>query len=256
MEFTRLTFENDTGEKLAGRIDFSPDEPDAPVAIVAHCFTCSKDFNAAAHISRALARGGISVMRFDFTGLGESEGSFAATSFSSNVSDLVAAASYLGRHYRAPQLLVGHSFGGTACLKAALEIPSVRAVVTIGSPAQPSHVQRHLAGAQETIRRNGEADVLVAGRPFTIGRQFVDDAAAVDMSAVLPALKRPLLILHSPVDEVVGVDNAARLFQAARHPKSFVSLDSADHMMNSRRDAEYAAALITAWAVRYIGPSG
>ena len=193
-------------------------------------------------------------MRFDFTGLGESEGDFAGTNFSSNVSDLVAAAEFLAGHYQAPKLLIGHSFGGTACLQAALEIPGAAAVVTIGSPAEPSHVQRHLAHAKRQIEQTGEAEIHLAGRPIRIRRQFMEDIREPRIAGALPRLNRALLILHSPADEVVGIENAAHLFKAARHPKSFVSLDNADHMMSKAEDSEYAGAVIAAWAGRYISP--
>ncbi len=256
MEFKRFTFESARGDKLAGRLDFSQSGSPRAYAIFAHCFTCSKNFKAVAGISHALTRKGIAVMRFDFSGLGESEGDFADTNFSSNVSDLVAAANFLEAHYQAPKLLVGHSFGGTACLQAAMKIASVAAIVTIGSPAEPRHVEQHFVHIREQIEQEGEAELLLAGRPIRIKKQFIDDIGGVKIENILSKLNRALLVLHSPVDEVVGIENAGLLFKAARHPKSFVSLDSADHMLSSAGDAEYAGFLIAAWAARYIDRPG
>ena len=252
MEFKRLTFENAAGDRLAGRLDFSQSDPPSAFALFAHCFTCTKNFKAIANISNALTQKGIAVMRFDFSGLGESEGDFSDTNFSSNVSDLVRAAQFLEQRYQAPKLLIGHSFGGTACLQAAMEIPSVAAVVTIGSPAEPRHVEQHFVHVREEIEKQGEAELLLAGRPLRIKKQFIDDIGAVKIEKILSRLNRALLILHSPVDEVVSIENAGHLFKAARHPKSFVSLDSADHMMSDTRDSRYAGFLIAAWAARYI----
>jgi putative redox protein len=252
MEFKRVTFENAAGEKLAGRIDFSQSGPPLAYALFAHCFTCTKNFKAIANISNALTQRGFAVMRFDFAGLGESEGDFADTNFSSNVSDLVDAASFMEGHFKSPKLLVGHSLGGTACLQAAIRIPSVSAIVTIGSPAEPRHVKQHLRHVQEQIDQKGEAEVLVAGRAVSIKQQFIDDIEKAEIKKVLPELNRPLLILHSPMDEVVSIENAGHLFQFAKHPKSFISLDSADHMISNPKDSEYAGYLIAAWADRYI----
>ena len=252
--FERIEFMNAGGEKLVGRLDASEIKPASAYAIFAHCFTCTKNVKAVANISRALTRKGISVMRFDFTGLGESEGDFADTNFSSNVSDLIAASGFLEKHGQAPKLLIGHSFGGTACLQAALDIPSAAAVVTIGSPAEPRHVEQHLAPARDQIRQRGEAELMLSGRPFKIKQQFIEDIQNIKIADLLPALKRALLILHSPTDEVVGIENAGHLFKAARHPKSFVSLDGADHMISKAKDSEYAGLMIAAWASRYISP--
>jgi uncharacterized OsmC-like protein/fermentation-respiration switch protein FrsA (DUF1100 family) len=252
MKFTRLSFKNANGETLAGRLDLPlGGEPDA-YAIFAHCFTCSKHTKAVAAVCNALTRRGIAVLRFDFTGLGDSEGNFSDTTFSSNVADLTAAAGYLEEHYAAPKILIGHSFGGTACLKAAVHLPGVKAVVTIGSPFDPAHVKHLLGDAREEIKNSGEASVTLAGRPFRIKQQFLEDLDAADMADVLPKLNRALLVLHSPVDEVVSIDNAAQIFRAARHPKSFISLDTADHMLNRSVDAEYAGGVIAGWAARYI----
>lgn len=253
MNFERVTFENSSGEKLAGRLDPGTLDTTRAYAILAHCFTCTKNFKAVANISRALTRTGIAVMRFDFSGLGESEGDFSDTNFSSNVSDLVAAARFLERRYEAPKLLIGHSFGGTACLQAAMKIPSAEAVVTIASPAEPRHVERHLAHAMEQIKQKGEAQLHLAGKSIRIKKQFIEDIQNVEIAEILPQLSRALLILHSPADEVVSIENAAHLFKAAKHPKSFVSLDNADHMLSAVKDSEYAGAVIAAWSGRYIG---
>ena len=252
MPFETIQFKNAGGEILSGRLDRPLEGAPLAYAIFAHCFTCSKQTRAVAAVSRALTQRGIAVLRFDFTGLGDSQGDFADTTFSSNVDDLVHAAGYLGAHYKAPEILVGHSFGGTACLKAATRLPGVKAVATIGSPFDPAHVRHLLSAAREAIEKDGEASVTLAGRPFRIKRQFLEDLDTADMAGTLPQLKRALLVLHSPVDNMVGIDNAAQIYQAARHPKSFISLDTADHMLSSPVDADYAGSVIAGWAARYI----
>jgi putative redox protein len=251
MKFKTLRFQNANGETLSGRLDLPLGASPDAYAIFAHCFTCSKHTKAVAAVSHALTRRGIAVLRFDFTGLGDSEGDFSDTTFSSNVADLITAAEYLEAHYAAPTILVGHSFGGTACLKAAVDLPGVKAVATIGSPFDPAHVQHLLGNSREEIKKSGEAAVTLGGRPFRIKRQFLEDLDRADMIEVLPKLNRALLVLHSPVDEVVGIDNAAQIYQAARHPKSFISLDTADHMLGRPADAEYAGSVIAGWAARY-----
>ncbi|MBU1251536.1 MAG: bifunctional alpha/beta hydrolase/OsmC family protein [Actinobacteria bacterium] len=220
-------------------------------AVFAHCFTCSKDSTAASRISRALTGGGIAVLRFDFTGLGDSDGDFSNTNFSSNVDDLVAAAEYLQREHRAPTLLIGHSLGGAAVIAAAERVPSVRAVATIGAPSDPSHVTALFDAARESITTEGEADVQLAGRTFRIRRQLLDDLAAQPQHDRIAGLHRALLVLHSPIDEIVGVDNAREIFEAARHPKSFMAIDGADHLLTAARDSTFAASIIAAWAARY-----
>ena len=252
MKFKNLSFQNANGETLSGRLDLPLGSVPDAYAIFAHCFTCSKHTKAVAAVSRALTRKGIAVLRFDFTGLGDSEGDFSDTTFSSNVADLITAAGYLETHYAAPKILIGHSFGGTACLKAAARIADVKAVATIGSPFDPAHVGHLLGDARKAIESSGEALVTLAGRPFRIKRQFLEDLDTADMVDVLPKLNRALLVLHSPVDEVVGIDNAAQIYRAARHPKSFISLDTADHMLSQSADAEYAGNVIAGWAARYI----
>ena len=251
----KVRFENADGNALAARLDRPDGESPCAFALFAHCFTCSKDLRAAGAISRALTRHGIAVLRFDFTGLGESEGEFADTNFSSNVEDLIAAAGYLSEHYEAPRILVGHSLGGAAVLQAAQRLDSVQAVSTIGAPYDPEHVTQHLQDAVEDIEETGEARVQLAGRTFTIRKQFLDDLAATKMEATIRTLGRALLIFHSPVDQTVGANNAAKIFQAAKHPKSFVSLDDADHLLTDRSDAEYLGVVLGAWAEKYVDRS-
>ncbi|OGX86725.1 bifunctional alpha/beta hydrolase/OsmC family protein [Hymenobacter glacialis] len=244
---------NQRGEQLAARLDLPPGGavPRA-YALFAHCFTCTKEYNAPVHISRALQQQGIAVLRFDFTGLGHSEGNFSDTNFSSMVADLVAAAGYLATHHAAPQLLIGHSWGGTAVLRASEQLPAVRAVVTLGAPASPAHITRHFAGQLAELAAEGSAEVSIGGRPFHLKKQFLADVEAASTEAVAPGAGRALLVLHSPQDRVVGIDQAARLYTQARHPKSFVSLDGADHLLSRRADAEYVGQLISSWAGRYL----
>lgn len=251
---SKFTFVNDGGHELAGALEGPPEDQEVHgYAVFAHCFTCGKDIAAASRISRALARRGLAVLRFDFTGLGNSDGDFANTDFSSNVADLEAAARALGAQYGPPALLIGHSLGGSAVLAAAHRIDAVRGVVTIGAPADPAHVEHLLTDAAETIEREGEATVELAGRQFTIRREFLDDLREQEHRESIKKLDRALLIMHSPEDTVVPIDEAARIFRAARHPKSFLSLDPADHLLSRREDSEYAAAVIAAWSGRLIG---
>lgn len=247
----RVEFEGALGDRLAARLELPATRPVA-YAIFAHCFSCSKDIIAATRISRRLAQLGLAVLRFDFTGLGQSDGDFANTNFSSNIQDLIAAGKFLEAEYQAPALLVGHSLGGAAVIAAALDMPSVKAVATIGAPADAEHVQCQFSGDVETIERDGEAEVSLAGRPFTIKKQFLDDIRGRTLEDAVAALRRPLLIAHSPVDETVSVENASRLFLAAKHPKSFVSLDDADHLLRGDVPARHAADMIAAWAARYV----
>ena len=253
MEINRekLTFENREGERLAALLERPSIRP-AAYALFAHCFTCSKDIAAASRISRALAAHGIAVLRFDFTGLGNSEGDFANTNFSSNISDLVCAADHLRSTFEAPSLLVGHSLGGAAVLAAAGEIEEAKAVVTIGAPADPGHVSHLFESSRSEIEAKGSAVVNLAGRQFEIKKQFLEDIAAQSLEDRIKKLRKALLIFHSPVDEIVGIDNASAIFQAALHPKSFISLDKADHLLSRKIDSEYVAATISAWAGRYV----
>ena len=251
MTMQRFTFPGHSGAKLAARLDL-PEGPHLATALFAHCFTCGKDINAARRIAARLATMGIAVLRFDFTGLGHSQGEFANTTFSSNVQDLVLAAKHLTDQGMAPSLLIGHSLGGAAVLKAAGEIESVKAVVTIGAPFDPAHVTRNFGAALETISTEGEGNVDLAGRSFTIGKDFVEDVAAAELAPLLAKLDRALLVLHAPLDATVGIENATQIFTAAKHPKSFVTLDDADHLISRPEDAEYAAEVIAAWAGRYL----
>jgi putative redox protein len=239
------------GQQLAARIDRPAGEPRA-WALFAHCFTCSKDQKGARWISRALAGQGIGVLRFDFTGIGESEGDFAATDFSSNLDDLVAAADFLRGTHRAAQILVGHSLGGAAVLAAAARIPEAVAVATLAAPSDPEHLGRTLVRIAPELEHEGSAEVVLGGRSFRIRRRLLDDLAAQRLEPAITGLRRALLILHSPTDDSVGIEHAARIYQAARHPKSFVSLDGADHLLSRERDARYAASVIAAWASRYV----
>jgi uncharacterized OsmC-like protein/alpha-beta hydrolase superfamily lysophospholipase len=251
MPAERFDFPNAGGERLAALLDMPAGEPRA-FALFAHCFTCGKDIRAAKRIAEGLTARGIAVLRFDFTGLGGSEGEFANTNFSSNVADLVNAANHLRRTHQAPAILIGHSLGGAAVLAAAAEVPEARAVVTIAAPADPSHVTGLLKEQVDEIRARGEVEVTLAGRPFRIRREFLDDVAGQRLNARIGNLRKALLVMHSPTDTIVGIDNASHIFLAAKHPKSFVSLDDADHLLSKRRDAVYAADVIAAWAGRYL----
>lgn len=248
----RITFPGSLGETLAARLDLPP-EPVRATALFAHCFTCSKDITAARRIAGELARQGIAVMRFDFTGLGMSGGEFANTDFSSNIGDILAAAAWLRENLEAPKLLIGHSLGGAAVLAAAGDIPEVAAVASIGAPADADHVIDNFHAQLDEIERNGAATVTLAGRRFDIRKDFIEDLYAQSVRERVAVLKKPLLVLHAPRDEVVGIDNATAIFVAAKHPKSFVSLDTADHLLSKPADAAYAAGVIAAWAARYIG---
>lgn len=252
MRTDKVTFTGSLGETLAARLE-RPSGPARAYALFAHCFSCSKDIHAAQRISRRLTRHGIAVMRFDFTGLGQSEGDFANTNFSSNIEDLVKAAQWLAAEYTAPGLLIGHSLGGAAVIAAAARLPGVRAVATIGAPADAAHVRKQFMDQVGDIERDGEAQVMLAGRPFRIRKQFLDDIEGHKLDAMVASLRAALLFAHSPLDETVSIDNATRLFVAARHPKTFLSLDHADHLLSKEADAHHAADVIAAWALRYAG---
>jgi uncharacterized OsmC-like protein/pimeloyl-ACP methyl ester carboxylesterase len=254
MKSTPLTIVNTAGIALSARLDLPLEGAPEAFALFAHCFTCSKDLKAVANISRALTRNRIAVLRFDFTGLGDSSGDFADTTFSSNISDLVDAAAFLDQAYEAPRILIGHSLGGAAVLQAAAKIPSAVAVVTIGAPADPGHVKQHLAGAMDQLDSQGEAGVELAGRQFRIKKAFLDDLEKTRMDRTIGTLGRALLVMHAPLDTIVGIENAGRIFTLAKHPKSFVSLDQADHLLTSAADSQYAGAVIAAWAQRYLPP--
>lgn len=247
----RTEFRGAHGAILAGRLDV-PDGSIRAYALFAHCFTCGKDVFAASRISQALTEHGVAVLRFDFTGLGASEGEFANTNFSSNVADLVAAADHLRRHHRAPAVLIGHSLGGAAVLAAAEHVPEARAVVTIAAPSDPSHVVGLFRDQLAQIEADGEAEVMLAGRSFRIKREFLLDAAQHQLGATIARLRKSLLVMHSPLDLTVDISNALDIFSHAKHPKSFVSLDTADHLISKKADALYIANVIAAWSERYL----
>ncbi len=256
MRTATVAFENERGEKLSGRLETPGCEPRA-FALFAHCFTCDMTSKAAVFVSRALAERGVAVLRFDFTGLGESEGEFARTGFASNVRDLVAAARFLEAEHEGPALHVGHSLGGAAVIAAARDVPSARAVATIGAPADPAEVLRHIPEeARERIEREGAAPVRIGGRPFTLGRELIRDLEEGAFARTIREIGRPLLVLHAPGDAIVPIDAARRIFEAARHPKSFVSLDDADHLLTNREHGRYVGEVIAAWASRYVAPVG
>ncbi len=250
MKNIKFEFQNANGETLAGLLE-KPAEA-LSYAIFAHCFTCGKDIAAASRISRALTTSGIAVLRFDFTGLGNSDGDFSNANFSSNMSDLLSAATALGEAYESPSMLIGHSLGGAAVLNAATQLDSVKAVVTIGAPASADHVAHLLASDRPEIESSGEARVNIGSRGFKIKRQFLDDIANFDSTDQYSKLKTALLVFHSPLDTIVSINEAARIYQAANHPKSFISLDKADHLVSKPVDAEYIASTIAAWASRYL----
>ncbi|MEQ8226616.1 MAG: alpha/beta fold hydrolase [Rhodospirillales bacterium] len=247
----KVSFPGALGETLAARLDLPDGQPRA-YALWAHCFSCTKDVFAASRVARSLTENGIAVLRFDFTGLGASEGDFANTNFSSNVGDLVAAADWMRDNLEAPAMLLGHSLGGAAVLVAAAKVTEAKAVITIGAPADVAHVAHNFQESIEEIEAKGEAEVLLVGRPFRIKKQFLDDIRAQNVEAAVAGLKKALLIFHSPVDATVSIDNAAAIYGAAKHPKSFVSLDDADHLLSRKEDAEYVAGVIAAWARRYV----
>jgi putative redox protein len=250
----RFQFSGADGQQLAATLDL-PDTPPVAYALFAHCFTCGMNVLAAKRIASALAAHGIAVLRFDFTGIGASEGEFANTTFSSNVADLVRAADHLRETRMAPAILIGHSLGGAAVLAAAERIPEAKAVVTIAAPSDPVHVTGMFKDRVEDIRRDGDVEVQLAGRPFRIKREFLDDVAEQNLTTRIGKLRKALLILHSPTDNTVGIDNATHIFVAAKHPKSFISLTGADHLLNQKRDAEYVAHVVAAWVERYLDPA-
>ena len=252
MHTRKISFENPSGHKLAALLDLPETGEPIAYALFAHCFTCSKDYKGVVRVSRALAAEGIAVLRFDFTGLGESEGDFADTTFSSNVSDLVAAAEFMARELEAPKILIGHSLGGAAVLHAAAQIPSAAAVATLAAPSSTAHLAGVIRSSSAEIEGAGEAEVQIGGRSFRIRKEFLDDLSAVNMRDAVSGLGRALLVCHSPDDRTVGIDNATEIFVAARHPKCFLSLDSADHLCSDPTDAHYAGRMIATWAGRYL----
>ncbi|MDX1685023.1 MAG: bifunctional alpha/beta hydrolase/OsmC family protein [Saprospiraceae bacterium] len=247
-----ITFKNKAGDELSARLDLPPDQKPKGTALFAHCFTCNKNFNAVRHVSRALIEKGIAVLRFDFTGLGESEGEFSDSTFSMNVQDLLSACDYLEDRGLSPDILIGHSLGGAAVVFAAEQMDKVQAVVTIGAPSGPDHIRHLFEEDLEKIKSEGEAKVNIGGRPFKIKKEFVDDLRNKNMKAILNKLEIPLLIFHSPVDQIVDVENAAEIYKAARHPKSYISLDDADHLLSKKEDSLYVGEVISSWLVRYL----
>ena len=252
MPTERITFAGHDGSMLAARLDL-PEGPHRATALFAHCFTCSKDIPAARRIAARLAAAGVAVLRFDFTGLGASKGDFGNTTFSTNVADLLKASEYLDGRGMPVGMLIGHSLGGAAVLKTAPLLPELKAVVSIGAPFEPGHVTHNFAGAVEEINAKGAAQVDLAGRKFTISRDFIEDVNEEHLNGAIAETKAALLVMHAPRDSIVGVENAEKIFRAAKHPKSFVTLDDADHLMTEGRDAEYAATVIAAWGSRYLG---
>ena len=252
MKSTPITFPNTQGTTLSARIDLPADRKPVHFALFAHCFTCSKDLGAVRNISRALTSAGFGVLRFDFTVLGNSEGEFSETNFSSNVGDLHAAMEYLEKEHTAPTMLIGHSLGGAAAIVAGAEADNIMAVATIGAPGDVGHIKKLFRGDLEQIKAEGHAEVSIGGRPFTIAKTFLDDLEKRNLPAILSDLRKPILIAHSPQDAVVGIANAAELFHAARHPKSFLSLDGADHLLSDRNDSNYAGRMIAEWSRRYL----
>jgi len=251
MQSKNVEFLNSAEDALAGILDLPVGEPRA-FALFAHCFTCSKNLKAATNISRSMTAAGIAVLRFDFTGLGQSDGAFEDTTFSSNVDDLLSAARWLEQEHRAPEILFGHSLGGTAVLQAAPSIPSAVAVATIGSPSDPAHVSHMFKESAAELREKGVAEVQLGGRPFRIKERFLDDLVAHDLNSTISGLRKALLVMHAPLDAVVEVENASQLFMAAKHPKSFVSLDKADHLLSREEDSRYAGRVLASWATRYL----
>lgn len=249
---TRFKFPSRDGQELAARLDLPVGKP-ISYALFAHCFTCTKDIFAANRIAKGLNDDGIAVLRFDFTGLGASDGEFANTNFTSNVNDLVAAADHMREELMAPEIIIGHSLGGAAVLSAAKHIPESKAVVTIGAPSDPSHVVHNFKNSIKEIEDKGEAEVLLVGRPFRIQKQFLEDVKEQNLNKDIADLKKALLIFHAPLDKTVGIENAGHIFSSAKHPKSFISLDDSDHLLSKHADADYVADVIAAWAARYIG---
>ena len=248
----RIKFPNKDGFELSARLELPVGKAPAHYAIFAHCFTCGKNSKAATVISRKLTRSGFGVLRFDFTGLGDSEGAFMDTGFSSNLDDLVAAADYLAENYEAPVLLIGHSLGGTAAIHAGAKIESIKAICTLGAPFEAEHVIQHIGDNKEEIIRKGSTLIKLGGTPFRIGSKFLHDLEKHSTASLLPTMRKALLVMHSPQDDVVGIANAESIFKAAFHPKSFVSLDRADHLLTNSDDAAYTADVIAAWSCKFI----
>ncbi|WP_290696805.1 bifunctional alpha/beta hydrolase/OsmC family protein [Lacinutrix sp.] len=255
MNIKKVSFTNAEGQQLVGRLELPVDQHPHNFAIFAHCFTCNKNLSAVKNISRELTSNGFGVLRFDFTGLGESEGDFENTNFSGNVEDLVSASQFLANEYSAPTLLIGHSLGGAASIFAAAQIESIKAVATVGAPSNPKHVQHLIHNSVDEIKTTGEAKVNIGGRPFTIKKQFLDDIETKSLAEIAKNLDKALLVMHSPQDATVGIQNAEQIYVAAKHPKSFVSIDGADHLLMKKEDSTYTGSVIANWAKRYISVS-
>lgn len=252
MRSQKVTFSNSEGQKLSGIIDFPLIGQPKCFAIFAHCFTCSKNLKAVDNISSALTLTGVAVLRFDFTGLGQSDGEFADTNFSSNLSDLKSAYDFLSEQYESPKMMIGHSLGGAAVLHISGQLDAVQAVITIGAPADPEHVKHLFSDGGKEIDAKGEAEVNIGGRPFVLRKQFLEDIGQRDSSQVIKELGKALLIVHSPQDMIVEIANAAEIYDAAMHPKSFITLDGADHLMTNAEDSTYVGSIISPWAKRYV----
>lgn len=252
MKRNKVTFSNKNKEQLEGYLDLPLDQEPHNFAVFAHCFTCSKNLIAIGNISKALTRAGFGVLRFDFTGLGESEGDFADTNFSGNIEDLVEAARYLEQNYQAPSILIGHSLGGTATIFAADQLESVKTVATIGAPSDPEHVKHLIKSNKDEIRKKGEAKVNIGGRDFTIKKQFLDDLENKPLKEIVHNFNKALLVMHSPQDKIVDIANAEKIYKAAFHPKSYISLDGADHLISDKKDSQYVGQLIGTWTSRYV----
>ena len=252
MKTKTISFKNSKGINLSGKLELPENQQPVAYAIFAHCFTCNKNLSAVKNIARALKSNGFGVVRFDFTGLGQSEGDFAETNFSSNIQDLEDIAQYMTQELEAPKLMIGHSLGGAAAIFAGKSIASIQAVATVGAPSSPQHVQHLFKSGIEEIQANGKALVNIGGRPFPISKQFIEDISTKNMNEIVKSLRKPLLLFHSPQDTTVGVNNATEIYTAAIHPKSFVSLDGADHLLTNKEDSIYVGNMIAHWAVRYI----
>lgn len=251
MNTVRLKIPNSKGLLLNARLELPENEDTAQFVLFAHCFTCTSNLNAVRNISRSLTEQGFGVLRFDFTGLGNSEGEFADSHFSANVADLIAVSNFLEEQYQAPGILIGHSLGGLASLVAASKLPLVKAVATIGAPADVEHVSHFFSHRADEIKQEGSAEVNIGGRPFTLNREFIENFKELNVAEMVKGMNKALLIMHSPVDTIVGIENAQRLYQRALHPKSFISLDNADHLLSDAKDSQYVGNVIGAWASRY-----
>lgn len=252
MKLEKISFKNRQGHTLSAKLELPLTSPILGYALFAHCFTCNKNLTAVRNISKALTKSGIAVVRFDFTGLGDSEGEFENTNFSSNVEDLEDMAAHIREHYEYPSMLIGHSLGGAAAIFAAARLPQLKAVITIGAPSQPEHVSHLLRDNIDQILMDGEALVSIGGRDFKVKKQFLEDIKNINMVPILQSIKKPLLVMHSPQDITVSIENAAKIYQSAKHPKSFVSLDGADHLLSNKEDSLYAGKIIAAWSHRYL----